>query len=251
MPKKDQEDIIFVEGKADDGPPPEEGLPPWMATFADMVTLLLCFFVLLLSFANQDIANFETLKGSMTRAFGVQHSDRSAKNVAFSESEHTASSMKEDAKKDLKALALDMRAFVNEGKISRLMKMNIDQMGVMIRVPSRALFKPGTAQINTRAKGILDKVAQQMSKKNLNLIVRGHTDDQPTKGNSYSSNWELSAARAAACLRYIKDRAGVSPNRLKAVGYAGTKPLVPNTSAKNRAINQRVEFYYQPPGDSW
>lgn len=251
MAKKKDEDIIFIEGKAKEGPPPEEGLPPWMATFADMVTLLLCFFVLMLSFANQDIANFESMKGSMAKAFGVQYLDKKAKNMAFSDSEFTASSAKKSAKKDLKALALELRAFASEGNVTRLMKVNQEQTGVMIRVPARAIFKPGTAEINDKAKTILNAVAHQMTKKNLNLIVRGHTDDKPTKDNEYSSNWELSAARAAACLRYIKDKARISSNRLKAVGYAGTRPLVPNTSNENRAINQRVEFYYQPPGDNW
>jgi chemotaxis protein MotB len=249
MAKNKEEDIIFIEGKADDGPPPEEGLPPWMATFADMVTLLLCFFVLLLSFANQDIANFETMKGSMSKAFGVQYADKSAKNMAFSESPNAASSTKKSAKKDLQALALELRAFVSDGNVAKLMHVNMEQTGVMVRVPTRAVFKAGTAEINESAKPILDKVAQQMSKKNLNLVVRGHTDDRPTRGNRYASNWELSAARAAACLRYIKDRSGISPNRMKAVGYAGTRPLVPNTSNENRQINQRVEFYYQPSGD--
>lgn len=251
MAKKEEEEIIFVEVKADEGPPPEEGLPPWMATFADMVTLLLCFFVLLLSFANQDIANFETMKGSMSKAFGVQYEDRNAKNMAFSESEFSATSEKKSAKKDLKALAMELRAFVSDGRIAKLMHVNLEPTGVLVRVPSRAIFKPGAAELTPDAKEILDKVALQMNKKNLNLVVRGHTDDRATQDNRYSSNWELSAARAAACLRYIKDKTGVSPNRMKAVGYAGTRPLVPNTSTENRSINRRVEFYYQPPDENW
>lgn len=250
MPKK-KEEIIYVMGKASSEPPPEEGLPPWMATFADMVTLLLCFFVLLLSFSNQDIANFESLKGSMREAFGVQFLDKSGKHMAFSKSPHSASSLKAAAKKKMAALEVDIRAFISAGKLQKLMAVNSDQQGVLVRVPTRAIFKPGTAQVNPHALKLLDKVASIMRKKDFNLVVRGHTDDRATKNNIYSSNWELSAARAASCLRYILKKSGVSPNRMKAVGYAGTKPLVPNTSNRNRAINRRVEFYYQPPSDKW
>ncbi len=248
---KQNEEIIYVVGKPPAEPPEDEGLPPWMATFADMVTLLLCFFVLLLSFANQDVANFEALKGSMQDAFGVQFKDSGAKHMAFSDSPHTASSQSAKAKKDMEALEVDIRAFITAGKIQKLMAVNTDQQGVLVRVPTRAIFKPGTAEVNPRAAMLLDKVASIMKKKDFNLVVRGHTDDRATKNNIYSSNWELSAARAASCLRYILKKTGISPTRLKAVGYAGTKPLVPNTSNRNRAINRRVEFYYQPPSDKW
>ncbi|WP_051677135.1 OmpA/MotB family protein [Maridesulfovibrio frigidus] len=248
---KKEEEIIYIMGKPPVTPPPEEGLPPWMATFADMVTLLLCFFVLLLSFANQDIANFEKLKGSMTEAFGVQTMDKSGRKVAYSESPFSASSLKKSAKKDMAALELDIRAFINAGKVSKLMSVNSDQQGVLVRVPSRAIFKPGTALLDPRIHKVLNKISNLMKTKNFNLVVRGHTDDRATKNNVYASNWELSAARAASCLRYILEKSGVSPTRVKAVGYAGTKPLVPNTSNRNRALNRRVEYYYQPPSDEW
>ncbi|OEU69248.1 MAG: flagellar motor protein MotB [Desulfovibrio sp. S3730MH75] len=238
-------------GKAPVSPPPDEGLPPWMATFADMVTLLLCFFVLLLSFANQDVANFEKLKGSMTDAFGVQTLDRSGRKVAYSDSPFSASSAKKAAKKDMATLELDIRAFINAGKVSKLMSVNSDQQGVLVRVPSRAIFKPGTAMLDPRIHKVLNKISSLMKTKKFNLVVRGHTDDRATKNNVYASNWELSAARAASCLRYILKKSGVSPTRVKAVGYAGTKPLVPNTSNRNRALNRRVEYYYQPPSDAW
>ncbi|WP_320006448.1 OmpA family protein [Maridesulfovibrio sp.] len=250
MPPKDEE-IIYIEAKAPVEPPPEEGLPPWMATFADMVTLLLCFFVLLLSFANQDIANFETLKGSMRDAFGVQTQDKTGKHMAFSKSPNEASSASPKAKKNMEALEVDIRAFIAAGKLQKLMSVNTDQQGVLVRVPTRAIFLPGTATINPKAVKLLDKVVGIMKKKNFNLVVRGHTDDRATKNNIYSSNWELSAARAASCLRYILEKSGVSSKRVKAVGYAGTKPLVPNTSNRNRAINRRVEFYYQPPSEKF
>ncbi|WP_320171987.1 OmpA family protein [Maridesulfovibrio sp.] len=249
MAKKNEE-IIYVVGKASTEPPPEEGLPPWMATFADMVTLLLCFFVLLLSFSNQDIANFEAMKGSMRDAFGVQFQDKRAKHMAFSESPYEASSTSAAAKKKMAALEVEIRDFIAAGKMQGLMAVNTDQHGVLVRVPTRAIFKPGTAEVNPHALKVLDKVASVMKNRDFNLVVRGHTDDRATRNNIYSSNWELSAARAASCLRYILKKTGISPNRLKAVGYAGTKPLVPNSSDRNRAINRRVEFYYQPPSDS-
>jgi chemotaxis protein MotB len=83
-------------------------------------------------------------------------------------------------------------------------------------------------------------------------VIRGHSDDNPEKGSSYPSNWELSAARAAAVLRYLVEKGEISPLRLKAVGYADTRPMVPNNSQENRVRNRRVEFFFHRPSAlSW
>ena len=83
-----------------------------------------------------------------------------------------------------------------------------------------------------------------------NLIIRGHTDGDLTESSMYHSNWALSAARAARCLRYILENSSVPASRMKAVGYADAKPILPSTSEENRRINRRVEFFYLPQGRS-
>lgn len=244
--KKD--DVIIIEAKGDDGPPPEEGLPPWMATFADMVTLLLCFFVLLLSFANQDINNFKTLMGSVQQALGVQVVDKMATEIPYAE---MSQEMQEDADKEktLQKLSLDLNQFVAAAKLKERATASRRRNSIMLRVDSRLLFPPGSSRLLPGAKMILNEVVRTLSTSKLNLMVQGHTDNTET---AEVNNWELSATRAAACLRYILAHSDISPSRLKAVGLADSSPLLPNNSEANREVNRRVEFYYQfPDEEGW
>ena len=98
---------------------------------------------------------------------------------------------------------------------------------------------------------MLKHIIDILKKHNYKVVVRGHTDDLPIRSEIFPSNWELSAARAAATLRYLAGQ-GISPSRMKAVGYADTRPIVPNNTKDNRALNRRVEFYFHRPGvESW
>ncbi|MBT8764198.1 flagellar motor protein MotB [Desulfohalobiaceae bacterium Ax17] len=227
----------------------EEGLPGWLATFADLMSLLLTFFVLLLSFANMDIQKFQDMLGSIKDAFGVQVQRKQADYIAFSPSQFERKDISLDQNaRLLLGMVLRIKAMLDE---DRVLKKNVDvtpdDQGVLIRVNSGLMFEPGSAKLKPEAAKVLERVIKILKEYNFDLIVRGHTDDRPVRSGKYPSNWELSAARAAAALRYIVEKGGINPSRLKAVGYADTRPLVPNNSESNRAINRRVEFYYHRP----
>lgn len=246
MAKHDDEIIIIT--KVEEPPPPEEGLPAWMATFADMVTLLLCFFVLLLSFANMDTANMKMMLGVMTDAFGVQFEDSSATNVAYSdESKRFKTAIERED--DIKQLAASLKKFVQNENLTSESSISRDSSGVMLRVGNKAMFKPGSSNLTPAAVTILVEVVKIMNTSPFNLMVRGHTDGESLGQDLLDSNWELSATRAAACLRWILEHSRTEPRRLKAAGFASSKPLVPSTTEQNRAINRRVEFYFVPDGD--
>ncbi len=235
-------------------PPAEEGLPGWMATFADMVTLLLTFFVLLLSFANQDIVKFKMAMGSVKQALGSQKEDVQALYAPYSPAKYERKEIKltkEDKK--LLDLILGIKAVVEgetaEDKSSRV---STDSNGVMQRVDNAAMFRPGSTELTPEAEKILDRVIRVLKQKNVDIVIGGHTDDAPFASADYPSNWELSSARAARALRYLVEKGGIDPMRLKAAGYAGSRPLVPNDSPENRARNNRIEIYYHAPGaEGW
>lgn len=235
-------------------PPPEEGLPPWMATFADLVTLLMCFFVLLLSFANQDIANFRTLMGSIKNAFGVQTERPEATHAAFSPTRLEKKGVKlNQEQKVVLDLTMQLRAFIEEDEeLKRSTGVSAEREGVLVRVESAYLFDPGEAKLNDNAPKMLANVLKILREYNFNCVIRGHTADRDAGKGQYPSNWELSAARAAATLRYLVEKGGIDPRRLKAVGYAGTRPLVPNDKETDRARNRRVEFLlHRPESETW
>jgi len=248
----------IIKKRPSEEPPGDEGLPPWMATFADMVTLLLCFFVLLLSFAEQSEEKYRDALGSIKGAFGVREiravsEDMAQFNTSSKATKDIASQISHDERLILgvimriKSLLDDVDTNLKEGT-----GVTADRDGVIFSASSSAMFKPGSAELSPDAHQILDSVVKVLKDYKLNLVVRGHTDDRPISTRKFPSNWELSAARAAVALDYLLDKGAIEVSRAKAVGYADTRPAVPNDSEENRKKNQRVEFYlHMPQRDAW
>ena len=255
MAKKVEE---IVERKPAEEPPGDEGLPPWMATFADMVTLLLCFFVLLLSFAEQSETKYRDALGSIKGAFGVREvravtEQLSMFDTTSKETEELASRISHDERL-LLGVVMRIKSMLDEEDIELKEGTGVsaDRDGVIFSVKAAALFQPGSADLAPESTQILDKVIKILKDYKLSIVVRGHTDDRPVSTSRYPSNWELSAARSAVALNYIITNGGIEINRAKAVGYADTRPAVPNDSEENRLKNQRVEFYlHMPQRDAW
>ena len=247
-----------IRRKPPEDPPGDEGLPPWMATFADMVTLLLCFFVLLLSFAQQSEEKFRDALGSLKGAFGVREvravSDEMAQfNTSSEATEKMASSISHDQRL-LLSVVMRVKSMLEklDVKLKEGAGVSADRDGVVFRASSAALFKENTAELKPEAAKVLDAVVKILKDYKLNIVVRGHTDDRPIHTAKYPSNWELSAARAAVALDYLINKGGIEINRAKAVGYADTRPEVPNDTEADRLRNQRVEFYmHMPQRDAW
>ncbi len=129
-----------------------------------------------------------------------------------------------------------------------------DNAGVLMQVNNSVMFAPNSAVLKPEAAKILDGVANILLNQKVNLVIRGHTDDTENGNGQYPSKWELSAARSAAALRYILAKGGgaIAPTRMRAAGYADSRPLVPVINEENRAVNRRVEFYYHSPeAETW
>lgn len=227
----------------------EEGAPAWMATFADLMSLLLTFFVLLLSFANMDIQKFQDMMGSVQDAFGVQKERGQDTYIAFSPTRYERKEIKLDKTSEaVMGLSMAVQSILTKDEsLKKNVDLKPDDSGLLMRVRSGVMFAPGSASLKPGASDVLDKVITILKNYNFDLVVRGHTDDSTQTSSSYPSNWELSSARAAAAVRYILGNSSLSPFRLKAVGYADTRPLLPNINAANRAMNRRVEFYFRQP----
>ncbi len=225
----------------------EEGAPEWLTTFSDLMSLLLTFFVLLLSFANMDIQKFQDMLGSIKDAFGVQVKRPEAPYAAFSPSpyENKVKLTKED--KQVLGMVLIAKSILGKAQKSTPMDITTEQDGVLVRIRSEVLFKKGTAKILPESKKVLDSIIELLKKNDWMVAIRGHTDDIEAKNSKYPSAWELSTARAAAVLKYILEKGGFNPRRFRAEGYADTLPLVPNTNKENRRKNRRVEFYFYRP----
>jgi chemotaxis protein MotB len=205
---------------------PEQEL--WLITYADLITLLLCFFILLFSSANIDQNVWDQIKASYS-------SKVKSKKVStpLSEIKYQLDSM-----------------LMQEVKSNSLEIENKDN-AINMRFLSNSFYNSGDAMLLPEGKEIVDKIfdvidaVNKRKKADFQIDVEGHTDDNPISNLQYPSNWELSVARASNVVRYLIDR-GMSPGRLKASGYADTQPVVPNRNPKgepipaNQSVNRRV-----------
>lgn len=243
----------------------KKGLPPWMGTFADLATLLLTFFVLLLTFANMDIQKFHDMLGSVQKAFGVQVKVRGqyqatkplvAANALKAQapaaptmagmtrpSAVPTSSSEARAAAENAAQAREVRQMANQAGLGQSVEITSGPRGVRMRVKGQLLFLPGQAQVRPEARRLLEAVAKVMRKFHYYLTVEGHTDSTPIHTPQFPSNWELSASRASAVLRFLLSL-GVPQRKVSAVGYAANYPLASNATQEGRNKNRRVEFVF-------
>ena len=121
---------------------------------------------------------------------------------------------------------------------------------IVLRVPGLNLFKKGGAKLMPESKKVLNEIVKIIKTKGKNhkIFIQGHTDDVPIHTSKFESNWELSAVRATAVLRYFYDK-GIDPEKLTATGYADTFPMVPNNTKEGRAKNRRIEFVLEKMPD--
>lgn len=231
----------------------EEGAPAWMATFSDLATLLLTFFVLLLSFANMDIQNFRTAMGSVKEAMGVRVELR-GEYAAISNTPIEMSTVQaqsfisvSDLSKISDAAERLMKKLIKERKLEGKVEVVGTSRGIALRTRDNVLFDPGSADVEARGAATLELVAELMTSFEGEVEIQGHTDDIPTGGGRFASNWELSTARAIAVLRSLADDHGIAEPRLHVAGYADKRPVAPMNTAEGRAKNRRVEFLFEYP----
>lgn len=250
----------------------EEGQPEWLATFADLMSLLMCFFVLLLSFSEMDLQKYKQVAGSMKFAFGVQRTVKadtiprgtSIIKQEFSPGKPEPTVMKIVTQKtddetrpeiqinapipervsDLQDL---LRATLAEEIEAEVLEVLVNEEGVMIRVRNADAFPSGSAELQRSFIPVLEKLQAVLNDTEGRIIVGGHTDNVPINTRAYRSNWVLSAARAASVVHYLADTAFTDPSRVEIRAYADTQPIAPNNTAENRSKNRRIEINLRVP----
>ena len=216
--------------------------PAWMCTFADMMSLLLCFFILLLSFSVMDVKKFYQVAGSMKDAFGTQ-----TKKVEPLPTQGMKMISTEFDTVPLQVQIKIVKDFAEEIK-GGVVESDYSDKGLILRVKGGVAFESGSAQIKNEFFPFLDKLGRLAEEMDLAIEVSGHTDNVPLKKevNTFHSNWGLSAARAVGVVEYWNEKMKIPPDRLLAVAAADGRPLALNDTAEGRAANRRVEFRIRP-----
>lgn len=208
----------------------------WLTTYSDLVTLLMCFFVLLFAFSTVDATKFRQVAISLQTALrGVLDGGVSLGPVDVLDEYDLEEKLMEDA-------FLEIDAYLEEAGLKGAVVAIYEERGLVVRFLDTVLFDLAKADLRADALDILDRVAQVLEKIPNQVAVEGHTDNLPIQTREFPSNWWLSTARANRVVEYFARKHNIVPERLSAVGYGEYRPLVPNSSAANRAQNRRVEI---------
>ena len=221
----------------------------WLVSYADFITLLFAFFVVMYALSSVNEGKYRILSDSMVSAFRnvpVNSAGQLALIVPTpapvtkpSLTSKTQEAVKQKQRESMRSIAKDilevMAPLVAQGKV-RVLETS---RGVTIEINDSILFSPGQALLPPALGKAMQSVAEVLVASDFPITIEGHTDNVPIKNTQFPSNWELSAVRATTVLRLFAD-AGVASERLTAIGYADTRPVEPNVLADGRARNRRV-----------
>ncbi len=233
----------------------DEGVPPWVITFADMVTLLLVFFVLLFAIGTIEQKKWWQIKESLRTALGSQTVDQDAvrermaiiNQLRQNFDEKTISAVDEVGAlvtREIEDIASEVDDFILENKLSGQVEVSSDTRGAVITISDVILFPLGKAEMTKSGRKTLRQIFELLEQFHYHIKVEGHTDNSPINTDKFPSNWELSASRAANVARMLIGH-GFPPEKISVEGFAEFRPRTPNTSVKNRAANRRIEVVYQ------
>ena len=221
----------------------------WQGTYGDMITLMLCFFVMLYDPTEVDMTQMSQIQTSLSVQQESMESPNGGETLSAGKLANLGNMISSlPAVEKGKSLSLAKKKAislfapeVNSAKIT----ISSDERGVVISLASDAFFEQGSAEIDIEeTRDILLKLAkffQDSELKNRRFRIEGHTDNTPVENDVFPSNWELSAARAANVLHYLADF-GVDENAFSIAGYADTRPMFSNETKEGQAYNRRVDI---------
>ncbi len=224
----------------------------WLISYADFITLLFAFFVVMYSMSSINDGKYRVLSDTMVAAFNTP--PKSPDPIQIGAQQKSLRPVEDLLEKPeiIKVLpppaveqnqtariARKIRAAIQPLIDKNLVKVNFDKLWVEMELNNSILFPSAEADLQPAAYKVLGKLAGVLKDLPNHIDVEGHTDNLPIRNERYRSNWELSAARAASVVQLLTRR-GVDPTRLSAIGYGPYRPLVKNDSAANRRKNRRV-----------
>lgn len=249
----------------------------WLTTYADMVTLLLTFFVLMLSISVVDVERYKAVAETMRSSFGSLPTEQTAApgqsvvelapGAADPDSslegppptqlieldapptahtrEDSARALEDLRRAQLEERAAELRSTMSDAIAAGDLEIETTDDTVIIRIKENASFPSGSANMQRAFEPVVDRIADDLVHGDDRIVVTGYTDDVPIRSGRFRSNWDLSAARAVSVLMSLRDQ-GIDADRLSARGMGENNPIAPNDSAATRALNRRVEIALIP-----
>lgn len=216
-------------------------LPAWITTYGDMMSLLLTFFILLLSFSAIRQDEFQKAIGSLQGALGVLDGEPVLTSPIKLEIPITKGEIAE-AKPRIEEAMAEIQEQIEQENQQQNVEVTQGKEGIIIRIKDQALFNRGQAEIKPEFADLLVRIGAILAQMPNSVDIEGHTDDVPISNERFPNNHWLSTARALKVLDVFSYQAGIDRQRLSAIGYGEYRPLFPNDSPENQAKNRRVEI---------
>ncbi|OWA36229.1 flagellar motor protein [Saccharibacillus sp. O16] len=242
----------------------------WLITYADLLTLLLIFFVIMYGVSTLDAEKYEAVSSSLQTTFqagsgildggpkitgksGQQIPGTTGKDEGGADSDESKTQPAEEQpserelqfreqERQLNTFLQTIQAYVTDNQLQDQIFVADKPQGISITLSDRFLFDVGRADLKSGAAGILDRLSSLFGTVDAKISIEGHTDNQPITGGRYRDNWELSGARALSVLRYFIDTRDLAPSKFQYAGYADTRPVGDNSTTQGRQRNRRVEI---------
>ena len=233
--------------------PPEEAeadnAERWLLTYADLITLLLAFFIIMYAVSRADLENFQKVATQLSKAFNVDVLQSHNSTSAFATSE--IPSLLGGLSGVGATLGEELVSFAEKEKIGDQISVEASADGVVIRMAGAFVFTSGAAEIRPVAKRALEAIALQIGNVDNLVRVEGHTDNIPTSAQErFESNLDLSLSRAGAVLQHLLDEGNIEAKRLTASGYGDTLPIADNETPQGRMKNRRTDIWILPEDHS-
>ena len=241
---------------------PPKPAAAWMNTFADLMNLLLCFFVLLFSMSTVDAQKFEQVAASFAQSFSIFKAGASAIGDgilisngvsqlnelddyinSMGKSEEGEDDVPEDLKKAEEQIEQAKIEAIQEEQLEGIIDIDITSQYVQLTLQGSLLFDSGSVILKDESLPVLDKIGVMLERYSESTIeIEGHTDNVPMSGAKYSNNDELSGGRSLSVFNYLMGNTNLDPAMVKHSGRGEYMPIADNSTPEGRAMNRRVEI---------
>lgn len=218
-----------------------EGIDSWLITYSDMITIILCFFILFFYYSEGQVSILSKVKNSLSTK--VESLEK--ENQELKQNNEKLSSVLFDIKnieQDLKTSNKDFVKKLKEKNMLDNIELKETKKGLLIRFKDNVLFTSASANISDFGLEILKEIGKDLNKIDNKILVEGHTDNIPINSLNYSSNWELSSARAINVVNFLSKELDIKSSRFSVSGYGSTSPIADNSTKEGRAKNRRIEI---------
>ncbi len=220
----------------------------WMIIYSDMITIILCFFIIFFTFTAEENTLLFKLKNSLENKVSKLNTEVEELNTVNERLKKETASLSQklfnltNIERDVKTSNEDFISFLRDNNLLEDVTILEDENQLVIRFKDSILFDSGEAEIRQEGYEVLDRIADKLKKIENDFVVEGYTDNVPIKTHEFPSNWELSSARAINVVKFFINNKNINEDRISFSGWGERKPIASNDTEEGRAKNRRIEI---------